>query len=110
MYGGEKLLKLILYVINVIKHSQLTPKQWEMMLITPLFKGKGTRKDLANQRGIFLTQVLSKIWERLIKERTKAPLAKINKRQAGSTTNKSAANQVFLLRTVGFVIVVPRSL
>ena len=99
MYGGEKLKSLILCVINKVKNTHLTPHQWEMMMITPLFKGKGSKKDLVNQRGIFLTQVISKIWERLIKERTKDVVSKINPLQAGSRTGKCPGDQVFLLRT-----------
>ena len=76
--------QLILTVINRIKNTHLTPQQWEMMMITPLYKGKGSRKDLLNQRGIFLTQVISKIWERLIKGRTSDVTSQINKLQAGS--------------------------
>ena len=96
---GNQLKTLILHVINKVKNTHLTPKQWEMMMITPIYKGKGSRKDLLNQRGIFLTQVICKIWERMIKGRTKNTTSKINKLQAGSKTGKCPGDQVFLLRS-----------
>ena len=99
IFCGDQLKHLILHVINKVKNTHLTPKQWEMMMITPIYKGKGSRKDLINQRGIFLNQVICKMWERLIKERTKSTTSKVNKLQAGSKTGKCPGDQVFLLRS-----------
>jgi hypothetical protein len=98
IHGGESFHHLLLVVINRLKNSQMTPTQWEMMTITTLYKGKGSKKDLVNQRGIFLTQVICKIWERLIMARIGEPLSKINKLQAGSKKNRSPGDQTFILR------------
>ena len=98
-HGGKRFRDLLLNIINMIKRTHVIPTQWEEMMITTIYKGKGTQKDLVNQRGIFLTQVICKIWERLIKLRTGEATAKINKRQAGSTTGKCPADQLFLLRS-----------
>ena len=91
--------RLLLGVINRIKNSQVIPKQWEMMLITTIYKSKGSKKDLINLRGIFLTQVVCKIWESLIKKRTKLITRKINKLQVGSGKNKSPADHTFIVRS-----------
>ena len=99
IFGGEKMQRLLLHVINRIKNSQVIPKQWEMMLITTIYKSKGSKKDLINLRGIFLTQVVCKIWESLIKERTKLITRKINKLQVGSAKNKSPADHTFIVRS-----------
>ena len=98
-HGGKRLRKQLLQIINIIKRTHVIPSQWEEMMITTIYKGKGTQKDLVNQRGIFLTQVICKIWERLIKLRTGEVTAKINKLQAGSTTGKCPSDQLFLLRS-----------
>ena len=98
-HGGDSFRDLSLKVLNCIKNSHKTPEQWEMMRITPLYKGKGSRKHLVNQRGIFLTQVFCKIWERLIKQRIKGTTSKINKLQSGSQDNKSPSDPLFLLRS-----------
>ena len=49
-------------------------------------------------RGIFLAIVISKIFESLIKGRIEPDLSKINVLQAGSRTDRSAGDNVFLLR------------
>ena len=99
IFGGQKFHKLLLNVINKIKNTQIIPQQWAMMLITTIYKSKGSRKDLVNQRGIFLTQVICKIWERLIKARTNHATSNINKLQAGSTRNKSTPDHTFVIRS-----------
>ena len=97
--AGQKFHLLLLRMINCIKQSHEFAEQWENMKITCLYKAKGSRKQLVNQRGIFLTQVITKIFERLVKQRTKCVTTKINKLQAGSRTDKSTADQNFLLRS-----------
>ncbi len=97
-HGGDNFRNLTLRVLNCIKNTHSIPTQWELMKITPLYKGKGSQKRLVNQRGIFLTQVLSKIWERLIKERIRSIVSRINKLQGGSRNGKGTPDQVFLIR------------
>ena len=75
------------------------PKQWNEVGVSPIYKNKGHKKDLVNQRGLFLTQVLSKIFERLIMGRIKPSTGKISKFQAGGTDNRSTYHQTFLLRS-----------
>ena len=53
---------------------------------------------LLNQRGIFLKQILSKLFERLNMNRIEDKVKKINLFQAGSRNNRSPADQTFLFR------------
>ena len=98
MNWGDKLKNLSLSVINSIKSAQRTPNEWANVLISTLYKNKGLRKLLLNQRGIFLKQVLSKIFEKMNMNRIADNVKKIDRTQAGSRTNRSPADQTFLLR------------
>ena len=69
------------------------------MAISTIYKEKGMQKILKNYRGIFLTQVLSKIYEKLLKGRNEEKVNKINKLQAGARQQRSCADQIFLLRS-----------
>ena len=69
------------------------------MKITPLYKKKGSIKELVNQRGIFLSSVVSKVFEKLIKHRIAEFTAKISVWQAGATEGRSTQDQTFLLRS-----------
>ena len=64
MESGSKLLNQILQFLNHMKRAGDMVKQWTEVQVTPMYKNKGKRKRLVNQRGIFLKQVLSKIFER----------------------------------------------
>ena len=95
---GCQLKKLCVNVMNSIKHTQEIPNQWIDVLVTTLFKNKGSRKMLVNHRGIFLKQILSKLFERINNNRIESNVQKIDPSQAGCRKNRSPADQTFLLR------------
>ena len=55
-------------------------------------------KKLVNQRGIFLSVVISKIFEKMIKERISESTLKVCLWQAGSRCERSTQDQTFLVR------------
>ena len=59
--GGSNFRVFLLHVLNCIKNEKKVPVQWQNTNVIPIYKGKGPKKNLLNQRGIFLTQVVSKI-------------------------------------------------
>ena len=96
--AGDGVLKSLLTVFNKVKSNRETPEQWNYVRIATIYKQKGSRKELKNYRGIFLTVVVSKIFESLIKGRIESKLNQINLLQAGSRKNRSGPHNVFLLR------------
>ena len=96
--AGKKMLEPLLEIFNMIKITKLIPEQWRDVLITMIYKNKGSQLDLVNFRGIFLTLVISKLFERILQERMKTNLKKVSMYQMGSRAGKSAADNLFLLR------------
>ena len=96
---GGKLKNLTLAVMNNIKNSHEIPVQWLNVLISTIYKNKGNKKILVNQRGIFLKQILSKMFERINMNRIEENVKRIDPTQAGSRNNRSPADQTFLLRS-----------
>ena len=96
--AGDGLLQGLLDIFNFMKNNIVVPQQWEQVVITTIYKGKGKRKELVNYRGIFLTSILCKIFEKLIKSRIDEILDRVSKFQAGAKNNRSPADQLFLLR------------
>ena len=96
--AGTGLHQALLDIFNYMKNNIVVPHQWEQVLVTTIYKGKGTKKELVNYRGIFLTSVLCKIFEKLIQSRINIILQEVSRFQAGATTNRSPADQLFLLR------------
>ena len=59
--AGLGVLLPLLEIFNEIKRSKSPPEQWNSVLITIIYKNKGSRKSLVNYRGIFLASVVSKV-------------------------------------------------
>ena len=97
--GGKEIDKLVLQTFNVVKERQVIPHQWNHVGVATIYKNKGNKKELVNQRGIFLTQVLSKMFERMVAERMKDTTSKISKLQAGGQDGRATYHQTFLLRS-----------
>ena len=97
-YAGDGVLKSLLELFNMIKISKSIPDQWNLVRIVTIYKRKGSKKLLKYYRGIFLALVVSKIFERMIKERIEDKLQKVNLLQAGSRKNRGGPDNVFLFR------------
>lgn len=97
--SGMGILEPLLEIFNIIKVKREIPETWRKMLITMIYKNKGSRLDLEKYRGIFLTVVASKVFERMLKARMKSNLDRVSLFQAGSRNKKGAADDLFLLRS-----------
>ena len=71
IYAGEDLRKSILKMINKLTERYTVPKEWRDMIIKSISKGKGDLRSMDSRRGLFLTNIISKIVEKLIKNRRK---------------------------------------
>ena len=96
--SADELLLLIVDMFNAIKCSLEIPDQWHQVVITTIYKLKGSKKLLENHRGIFLTSAISKLFERMIMNRLDAAFENVSIFQAGSRKNRSTADQIFLIK------------
>ena len=96
--GGHQLDSLILAIFTKLKSSDVVPYQWTEVLIATIYKNKGGKKMLINYRGIFLKQILSKMFEKMNMNRISDNIDEIDKFQAGSRPEKGPSDQTFLLR------------
>ena len=98
--AGTNLIEVIKNVMNTIKNTIETPKEWISVIISTIYKNKGARKELVNHRGIFITNVLSKVMEKLIKTRIEIYTSTVNKLQAGSRKDRSTCDNVFIMNSL----------
>ena len=61
IYSSYGMIEFIISVLNNLKLHTWNPDQWDNMAITTIYKRVGPKKILRNHRGIFLTQVISKM-------------------------------------------------
>ena len=66
--GGPEMQKSLEKIFNKLDQEMEIPEEWEKMEIKSIHK-KGSRKKMSNQRGLFLTNNVSKVYEKIVKER-----------------------------------------
>ena len=98
--AGRGFFVYLTQVLNTVKKDLSIPSEWFDLLIVTLFKNKGSRKYLEYYRGIFLSNVVPKIMEKLVKNRASAHLSKVNLLQGGSRSGRSICDNNFLLYAV----------
>ena len=95
--AGKSMIMALLEVLNAIKRDMKSPEQWDDLQISTIFKNVGSKRNLVNFRGIFLASCLSKLFEKLLKNRTENEMKNVSKRQAGATPGKCPADNTFLI-------------
>ena len=98
--AGPRMTSHLTAVFNKIKNNLEIPESWFDVIVATIFKNKGTKKNTKYYRGVFLACVLYKVFEKIIKQRIKINLEKIDLSQAGGRNNKSPADSVFILNAV----------
>ena len=63
---GEGGLKSLLTMLNRIKEELLIPANLQLSNVSTIYKGKGSKQDVINLRGIFKLPIVRNILDRLI--------------------------------------------
>ena len=94
-------IKLYTELFNVILKCGIIPEEWSFGIIKPLYKGKGSRTDPNNYRGITIISCLSELFTSVINMRlTKYvnTLDVIGPEQAGFRSGFSTNDHIFALK------------
>jgi hypothetical protein len=84
-------------VLNKILQEQDIPDQWQMGIITRLYKGKGKIGKCSNERGITCASNLGKMMERILNNRARKEI-NISDAQAGGTEKRSTTDHLLILK------------
>lgn len=98
--GGKELVASWLCLIfNKCWNSGKVPEDWRKAVVVPLYKGKGSRQDAKNYRGISLLSIVSKLYAKVLIERVMQKTDQsIWDVQAGFRKGMGCTDQVFSLR------------
>ena len=97
--GGREMAGFVYPVIKSFWMEEATPKQWSMGIITNVWKGKGDRESMTNQRGITVSSSISTIAEEILTDRI-AKRTQFSQAQAGGRKGCSTTDHVFTLRNI----------
>ena len=86
---------------QVLAHPGQYPHQFRVNTLTPIFKGKGSDRDMNNYRGIAVGSILGKVFERMLYTRANAAAEKHRLRaptQCGFRQGHGSLDGMFVLR------------
>ena len=63
--------KSLTIIFNKVMTEMKIPKEWEQMMIKSIYKNKGAKTEIKNRRGLFLTSVVGKLFEKVLMQKTK---------------------------------------
>ena len=88
-------------VLTAVWQTGTIPPDWRRGLVTPLWKGKGSRQDCGNYRGITLLSVPGKVLAHLLLMRVRDHLLRTQRpEQSGFTPKKSTIDRILALRVL----------
>lgn len=108
IYNSVKEILFSSFRVIPFDFSNLGMGDWEGELedlyridIKSLYKGKGEIADLQNQRGLFLSSVIIKLYEKMMIQRGGPKMYKgMSQYQAGGRPEYSITEQTFILRSI----------
>ena len=65
-YAGPDIAQSLTKLFNLIKEELIIPEFFQVMSITSLYKNRGLKSDISNERGIFSIAKVRSIFEKII--------------------------------------------
>ena len=65
-FAGSDVFQSLTKMFNLIRDELVTPDFFELMSITSLYKNKGLKSDISNERGIFNVSKVRSIFDKVI--------------------------------------------
>ena len=98
--GGEEMIEAVTNMFNEIQSKGELPSKWTQMKIKSIHK-KGAKGILSNKRGLFLTNIMSKLFERVIKNRNEENLRKgIGNFQCGGVKGRGTIDHLMTILAI----------
>ena len=97
--GGEVMVKSLTEMFKKIDTEKEIPSQWEEVIIQSIHKKKGTTLE-ETERGIFLTNIVSKTYERVKKIQNEAILNNMNPMQMAGRKKRSTTDNIIIINSL----------
>ena len=103
--GGKDLTNSINKLFNEININEIVPDEWTQLKIKSLYKNKGSRNKIENRIGLFITSIISKLYEKIkLKQNSEKINNGISKYQCGGTKGKSSSDNIMTLNVINALI------
>jgi len=78
IHAGSGMIEATKRMMNIIWKTEYIPHQWRLSDIKVIYKGQGTKEDLANYRGIFLSSAVCEVFEKMVYKKLEPIIDKKN--------------------------------
>ena len=100
MEGKDQMTLSLKKLFNRMEKEIVSPKQWGQVLIQTVPK-KGSCLEMNNKRGLFITEIVSKVYEKVLKNRNTEHLEKyMSPFQTGGTKGRATVDNKIVLSEV----------
>ena len=98
--GGDEMIESLTTIFNRAEEGQI-PLQWRETSIKSLYKGGGSKEKIQeSQRGIFMTNIVTKAYEIVKKIQSKAIQSNMSKMQTAGKKNRSTMDNIIIINAV----------
>ena len=99
IHGGEEMIKSLILMCNRILEDDEIPIEWSRVIIKSFYKNKGPKLEMTSRRGIFLTNLISKVFETILQQKSEKNI-KMHECQNGGQKGRSAVDNVLILMAI----------
>ena len=98
--GGDEIIKSLEILYNRIEQEKIIPKQWQQVIIKSVDK-KGSGEELnKNQRGLFLVNTVSKVYEKIKKTQNETKHNKMSEIQTAGKKQRSTIENTAIVSAI----------
>jgi len=98
-YGGGAVIGWMHKICDLAWKEGRVPSDWTKAIIVPVYKGKGSRNECGNYRGISLLSIAGKVYGKIVTERVQQITeCRISEEQGGFRKGRGCVDQIFSLR------------
>eukprot|EP00111_Clytia_hemisphaerica_P023788 TCONS_00070099-protein len=96
--GGTEIKEHLRIIFNKISNGEDIPQAWQRVKIKSIHK-KGSSLEMNNRRGIFITNVVSKVWEKVLLEKMNETM-KIDINQNGGQKGRGTLDNLMAILSI----------
>ena len=98
--GGEEMVKSLYILFNRIKTENQIPKQRQLTTVESIQKGGVKESIQENQRGIFLVNIVSKIYESALKIQNENKNENMSQMQTAGRKQRSTVDNLIIVNSI----------
>ena len=95
--AGKKGVRMMVDLCNCIVAEEIMPKDWELSILKPIYKGKGDPMACGSHRAVKLLEHAMKIMERVLEKRLRGKI-RVGEMQFGFMPGKGTVDAIFVVR------------